>query len=191
MLFEYLKDHTQQLHDATERAAYDNRLGRADITVPEYRQLLLANYHIIAPLEAQLADYESLPEPYRQSYLDRMRTTRLHHDLQQQQVSDSSLDESTPITYLQDVPYAIGAMYVLEGSALGGLHIVKRMRAQPELVQYDHRFYTGWGRESGPMWRKLARQADEMIPEAHYDGALAGARATFERYLSHYDRMLG
>lgn len=188
MLFDYLKSETEQLHKLTEDAAYNNRLGRDTITHAEYAQLLRANLTIVAPLEATLAQFAALPHPFYTSYCDRMRSTQLQHDLSDMDVGHEITEYTLPA--IATLPSAVGAMYVLEGSALGGLYIVKQLRSQLELADLRHRFYTGRGRESGPLWRVLSQSADALVVRDDYPEALAGARVAFRHYIDCYQEML-
>lgn len=73
---------------------------------------------------------------------------------------------------------ALGALYVLEGSTLGGVMIgrhVARLHGESVPLAY----YSGRGREAGPLWRSFRERLDSL-PEAQAAAAFAAGIATFE-----------
>jgi heme oxygenase (biliverdin-IX-beta and delta-forming) len=76
---------------------------------------------------------------------------------------------------------ALGSLYVLEGSTLGGKFISRRLReiAGSWLPEAGLRYFDPYGDASGSRWREtLARL--EAAPTAQWPGIEAGAIATFE-----------
>lgn len=73
---------------------------------------------------------------------------------------------------------AMGALYVLEGSTLGGIVIgrhVGGLHGEAAPLAY----YAGRGREAGPLWRTFRERLDGLDP-AQETAAFAAGVATFE-----------
>lgn len=84
---------------------------------------------------------------------------------------------------------ALGCLYVLEGSALGGRMVAGIVRAAVGEVPVA--FLTGVGRSQAAPWagvRRALRRFDERGGDG--DGVVAGARATFAAFGHHLNRNL-
>ena len=75
----------------------------------------------------------------------------------------------------------LGALYVVEGSALGGAAIARALAAA--YGEGERRFFLGYGERQGVMWRELTARLETLVrDEAAADAALASAVATFGRF---------
>ncbi len=92
----------------------------------------------------------------------------------------------TSLPPLAGVADALGAAYVVEGSTLGGPFILTKLRFEPRAV----RFLTGYGAETGSMWRAFGALIETQLaqPEA-LDAAVRGARATFASLIEWLDEL--
>lgn len=85
--------------------------------------------------------------------------------------------ESLPV--LGDRGAVLGCLYVVEGSTLGGRTAARQVRdALGERAPI--RFFTGYGRDTGRLWRSLHAELERWVaqqPES--DGLISAARATF------------
>jgi heme oxygenase len=84
---------------------------------------------------------------------------------------------------LQALPQALGSMYVIEGSALGGQVIAPKLQRELGLVPgAGASYFHGFGRDTGGMWRDfrdmLGREVDAS--ETTVQQACAAARGTFQ-----------
>lgn len=76
---------------------------------------------------------------------------------------------------------ALGALYVLEGSTLGGQVITRALGAAPWLPPAGLTYFDPYGARTGAMWRDFRDYvADRSTPAADAE-MLAAAKATFER----------
>ncbi|MBB2962054.1 biliverdin-producing heme oxygenase [Methylobacterium sp. R2-1] len=73
---------------------------------------------------------------------------------------------------------ALGALYVLEGSTLGG-GVIGRHVARLHGEGVPLAYYAGRGRATGPLWREFRERLDGL-PEAQAAAAFAAGIATFE-----------
>ncbi|WP_419805385.1 biliverdin-producing heme oxygenase [Terriglobus sp.] len=73
----------------------------------------------------------------------------------------------------------LGAMYVLEGSTLGGQYIAHHVEAALQLQPGEgDRFFRGYGKETMPKWREF-QQALVAIPDEQSDIVIAAAKGMF------------
>jgi heme oxygenase len=89
-------------------------------------------------------------------------------------------DESAPTAATERGAAAWGELYVIEGSALGGRVIVRRLR---ELYpQLSHTFYAV-GENAPASWRRFQSLLDHALPdEASQDAAIDAAQRMFARF---------
>ncbi len=78
----------------------------------------------------------------------------------------------------------LGALYVLEGSTLGGVQIARAMRAvidEPDGA--GRRFFLGYGARHGAMWRALLERIENLAADpGEAEMALRAAVRTFEQF---------
>jgi len=86
---------------------------------------------------------------------------------------------------------AFGAMYVLEGSALGGQVISRRVA---ERFGFDAErgaaYFTGFGDRTGGLWREFRERLEAEVVPAERDDACAAAVGTFEALRHHFETVL-
>lgn len=83
---------------------------------------------------------------------------------------------------LQTLPQALGSLYVIEGSALGGQVIAPKLQRELGLVPgAGASYFHGFGRDTGGMWREFRQVlAREVEPSEEAVGqACEAARGTF------------
>jgi heme oxygenase len=77
---------------------------------------------------------------------------------------------------------ALGRMYVLEGSTLGGTLIDRHLAGLPQLAGVRLRAFSPYGDRTGAMWQAFRRVTRErMATGGEPDAAVASARTTFDR----------
>jgi len=78
-------------------------------------------------------------------------------------------------------PGLLGALYVVEGSALGGVPIARALERR--YAQDQRRFFLGYGERQGAMWRELVARLETLAgAEAAQDAAITAAVGTFARF---------
>lgn len=76
---------------------------------------------------------------------------------------------------------ALGRLYVLEGSTLGGALIDRHLATVPGLAGLRLRAFSPYGAETGAMWHGFRRAARERVAAGGDAGTMvAAARQTFE-----------
>ncbi len=86
-----------------------------------------------------------------------------------------------PVTTLRDAAEALGSLYVMEGSTLGGRIIQRNIkRCLGEIGRASCSYFNGYGAETGSMWLSFLAELDKA-PAANIEQIGRGALATFER----------
>ncbi len=81
----------------------------------------------------------------------------------------------------RDRAAAFGALYVLEGSTLGGQVIAKHIGRQLGLTaERGCRYYAAHGRETGAMWKAFRLRLAEEATRDEADAIVISATATFD-----------
>ncbi len=175
-MLRHLRTATRPTHRALE-----GTLGLLDehLELDAYRQILARFYGFWIGWEPQVAallqDAELLA-PRRRLHL-------LAADLTALGVSRRELAAlpKCPLTTLHDAAHALGSLYVMEGSTLGGKLIRAYVqRCLGSAVLDGCTYFHGYGSDTATMWRDfLARLA--AAPAADTQSIGHGAVATFER----------
>lgn len=176
-------------HDASDALTALRRATRSDhervdrlIDVERLRDP--AHYaRVLQVLDAFLAAWEpavaaALPAPWKAWLQARSRRGFLRHDL-----AHLGLASTTPAALppLSGGAAAWGAIYVMEGSALGGQFIARSLQEAGLHQAGGASYFRGWGAATGGMWREvrglLEAQLDSPAATAQ---ACEAARQTFQ-----------
>ncbi|NOJ76808.1 biliverdin-producing heme oxygenase [Myxococcus xanthus] len=181
-----LKRETRPHHERTEAQV---RLMDADLTPTAYRRHLEALHGFYVPLEARLAGLglEAVPGL---SVHARWKVPLLKEDLRALGHDDATLERlprCAELPSLAGVPEALGCLYVLEGSTLGGQLILRHLRRHFDGMSLgDFSFFRAYGDEVGPRWRAFSdavNQASVVATEDTFDTRVVmGARDTFDAF---------
>jgi heme oxygenase len=178
-----LRERTREAHVAAEAAfALDARL----VDLRAYGELLIVLRGFYGQAEVALGAVEGwsqLTPPI--DVRSRRRAALLDDDLRRLGIAASTWLPGPPpfVPILGDLAAALGCLYVLEGSTLGGQSVARRARlALGE--QLPVRFFAGSGRgEVGPRWRCLQAALDAFGSLQEEPGvveeAVVTARETF------------
>jgi len=178
-----LREETRQEHELTE-SAFD--LAQVTESVEAYRAVVARNFGFYAAFEPHL--WRAVPWSELQlSSEERRKAGTLRADLTALGFSEAEIEALPTCDRLPSLvtpERAIGAMYVLEGSTLGGQiigrEIDRRLGLSPE---NGAAFFASYAAQIGTRWRAFGA-AVERYAEAGGDinGMINGARATFSAY---------
>ncbi len=173
-----LRTLTRREHESIETAPALARLMSRDLTREEYTEVLTAQYAFHVQLEAKIL--RALPlESDARILLDGRRIRALQQDLQWLGVQHHSRSAQTPD--IDSHSSALGALYVVEGSGLGGRVIARHLA--DSLAVSDGKgacFYDGLTADMARVrWRVLCSALEANDPTLSATLMLAGARATF------------
>lgn len=98
--------------------------------------------------------------------------------------------ESVSIFKNQDinVPFALGILYVIEGSTLGGRFILKNIETIPGLDQQNGvSYFTGYGNKTGSYWKTFLNELTAYENENQCaDDIIKGAVYAFDCIYNHF-----
>lgn len=156
-IVERLKCETRVLHEQIELVV---GIMRPDIDRSDYARYLATLLGYYTPLERQLLELSGLRELVPDLGL-RCKVPLLEHDLRSLGLSDAAI-ASTPrcqeLPALGDASRALGVLYVLEGSTLGGQVIGRHLRLRlPTEVAAAASFLRGYAENTGSMWQEFRR----------------------------------
>jgi len=172
-----LRTGTADEHEDVERALdlLDPDLGRARLVE------ILGRMHGFwvaaeAGLDAWAAD--SLADAAEVAWPRRRRAALFAADLHALGgKTTTALPELPPVA---DTDHALGRLYVLEGSTLGGTFIDRHLASLPHLSDVRIRAFSPYGPETGAMWAAFRRVTrDRVTAGGHADVILDSARVTF------------
>lgn len=173
---ETVRERTRKAHVRAEQAfALEERLASRDA----YARLLVRLRGYYVPLEEALVAWESRSATEGLDVAARMRAGLLDVDLAVlgRPHDGSGTAQVTP-PVLGDLPQALGWLYVLEGSALGG-RVIARRALRRLGADLPVAFFTGAdGPDLGGRWRSLRTALDGLGPDAA-DDVVAAAEAGF------------
>lgn len=184
-----LKSETAAQHAALEDGL---DLFKRSTTAEGYLELVKKFYTIYRPMERRLS--ESMD--WAQAGWDfeaRLKTGWLEQDLQALGMSPEEIQNLPLCAYVppvENLGQAIGCLYVLEGSTLGGQFISKRLRDTLGITpETGGQFFSGYGADTGPQWKRFGTWAEGLAASdpALQPVAVDTAKATFDCFFRWFD----
>jgi heme oxygenase len=189
MIHSILKDRTASLHLQLEEKldlfAQVNQLS-------QYRELLEKFYLFYKPLEEELARYGDWLL-FDLDFEPRRKTEFLRRDLialgsGEEILSGIGSAPASALPQISSFERAVGCLYVLEGSTLGGQlisrHFGHKLGLNPDT---GLGFYSAYQGQTGSMWRAFCTFLEELtspgasIPETDAEEIILGACDTFTK----------
>lgn len=176
-ILQQLKTDTEDLHRGIETVV---PLMDPHLTIAEYAGYLERIFPFYEAAEARLFCTPGLREAV--SDLDeRWKKNILAADLRALGVLPHGLMNESLVPQLKTVPEALGCLYVLEGSTLGGQILLRAVRnALGPDVEGKTQFLASYGPEVPQKWRDLCVSLNASLADpADRESAVRSARATF------------
>ena len=182
MNLERLRAETRAEHESTESVM---PLMQADFDREQYVSLLQKLYPVVRSWE-QFAQ-ENAPANLADTVQGRQRAGMIAEDLA---TLGAAVEDTTKIFPAGNIPGLhateptyrasfLGAMYVMEGSTLGGQYIARHLEERLGLTQGEgDAYFRGYGDRTGEMWRAFKAVLSE-VPEEQADDVIAAAKAMF------------
>lgn len=152
-----------------------------------YRRLLESFYSLYAPLEERLAELID----WNQKNWDfeiRRKTPWLENDLSNLGMTGNdvaALSLSNGLPEIKNLGAAVGCLYVLEGSTLGGQMITKLLqRSLPLTAEKAGAFFAGYREQTGLRWREFGMWAEALARDdpGMEASAVNAAKDTFDSF---------
>jgi len=179
LFFKRLRQETAESHQKLE----DNPLSKAilspSVSVKDYQTYLAALFGLTIACEDQVfpaISHVITDLPYR--YKSRL----IIDDLLATGLSEAEVD-ALPVYRFEfsTVAEALGIMYVLEGSTLGGKILYRHIHEVLGLVgENGASYFWGYGAQTGNLWKSFISSLTQFVDEyEERDGVIDSARKTF------------
>jgi heme oxygenase len=179
MLSEKLKENTKQNHQQLEKVLVGKL--KAIRSAGEYASLLKLFYGYFGGLEVEInkvLDAGLLPDN-----AERRKTQCLANDLRYLASEVPAKATGDDLPALHSHLQALGALYVIEGSTLGGKIISKMMQQQMGLDGQALSFFTSYGERTKEMWNTFKQVLDQQAKNAEQEAVvIAAANETFLKF---------
>lgn len=181
MLNERIKSETKHGHQVLEKLVVQ-RL-KAVQNNHDYAEVLKYFYAYFRELENDIA--AQLPHPLTEYFQTRRNAAHIAEDITALGFGLDNLPivEKPAITNKNQ---AIGALYVLEGSIMGGPYIVKML--QQRGIKEGFNFFNGYGDDSAKKWAEFTGLINtEVSEEEAILEAIESARETFQQFTNTFN----
>lgn len=166
-----LRTETRPYHEALEENSFNQELtaGRPSREATEH--FLTKMYGFMEPYEQRLRQHSFGPAwNIDQRY-------RAHLILQDLPVEVPTPPLCPSMPPLNTWPQLLGAMYVLEGSTLGG-QVITRQLAKAGIP--TRAYFSGYGDQTGPLWKSFCQLLVQEATEENQDEIVESASRTFQ-----------
>lgn len=177
-----LKQRTAHQHQQTEDGV---DLMRDDFSLKEYQNLLIRFYAFYKPFEARMQSAIE-EKAIAFDYTARLNMPRLQNDLQSLGMTKEEIAAIEPfdsLPTLESPEKIFGALYVVEGSTLGGQVIARHLKEKFGLDETSGiAFFSGYGKETGKMWNAFREKISGFAETTdNHEEIVKSANATFEK----------
>ena len=172
-----LRRETEADHRAVEGSL---PLMHEELDSAQYVLCLRRMYGIVTAWEERSA--ELAPNWMRNAIEIRQRKHLLELDLAWFGVTE--WDDSRPrLPEMIGLPSLLGAMYVMEGSTLGGQLIARHLEMKLDLSEgRGNAYFRGHGAQTGPMWKEFCEMLTMRIDDDQTDAVVASAKRMFAAF---------
>jgi heme oxygenase (biliverdin-IX-beta and delta-forming) len=151
-----------------------------DLTLDTYIDVLRRLRCVVAAWERHLA--ASTDRPPDSFISERNRLPLITRDLEILSGGDFRA-EVCELPCFDNSGQLMGAMYVMEGSRLGGQLIAQHVERVLELSPgYGTGYFRGFGEQTGRMWRSFIDRLRHDIPDSETEEVIRGAKKMFELF---------
>lgn len=183
---ERLRTKTADSHTKLEELPVSKSIMKPNVTQQEYINYLQLMHDVIKDAERNV--FPSLSHIVADDLIDKNRTERLEKDLQLlgQPKTDCKTVFENASGYSN--AFALGILYVLEGSTLGGRVIYKNINTALGLDADSGLFYfAGYGGQTGSHWRTFLETVIKYESDNNAEEEItAGAEFAYKTIAKHF-----
>ncbi|WP_027379758.1 biliverdin-producing heme oxygenase [Chryseobacterium daeguense] len=176
MVSEFLKQNTAEYHDAAEKLFNSEKIFNKTFTLEDYKKIISTNYLMLLHAEDKI--FNSLSD----NFTDKLQLdSRKKLSLIEKDLKSLNLERQNPSHELQfaNENEALGAMYVIEGSTLGGNVIARQLSKTEGFDDVTFNFFGCYQENTGPMWKSFKEVLDTEVKEENYEQVLSGAKKLY------------
>ena len=179
---------TSPLHKQLESVPLSQVIVSPEITVQKYAEYLLVMEGIVKDVEAKVYPVIS---NFISDIDQRKKLSSIQDDLKV--LGFSVLNEITAFDADFEIPFALGIVYVMEGSTLGGRVILKNIEKQLGFnADNGAKYFSGYKENTGSLWKSFL--FDMVQYEQQHDCAdaiIEGANFAFGIIHKHFESFKG
>jgi len=179
MVTEHLKQATRIPHAELEKLVIE-RIRHTN-TAAGYLRLLETFYGFYKPVEEQIDKF--IDHSHFKDFSERRKSAALLQDMEEMEMKGSR-QLCGDLPEITGAAQSLGALYVLEGSTLGGNIICKLLRKEMgESAPQTFLFFNGYGEETMSMWMKFKDRLNNYSDDAATQRQMmAAANETFIKF---------
>ncbi|MBW8361156.1 MAG: biliverdin-producing heme oxygenase [Kaistella sp.] len=175
MISELLKTETKDLHDRVEAKFKSHKIFTGTFSEDDYRTLLYSNYllhdhfenKVFSLLSPNFSDKLQLPKRAKLKLIE-ADLKFLNFPVQSPNISVSIENEAQ----------AMGILYVMEGSTLGGNVIAKQLTKLPQFVSVQFNYFGVYKDQTGSRWKEFKSVLDSEF-SGEYPDVLKGVQTAY------------
>ncbi|SFQ53620.1 biliverdin-producing heme oxygenase [Hymenobacter arizonensis] len=172
-LLQRLRTETRPSHDAVEQNGFAQSMRAGTLTLATTQYFLAKMYGFLKPYEDRLQEFSWAPAWEIER---RLRAHLILSDLESGPDA-AALPLCPAMPPLHTRAELLGAMYVLEGSTLGG-QVISRELAKAGISART--YFEGNRERTGPLWKSFCHLLSEAAVEEDDNDIVLSARRTFE-----------
>ncbi|WP_343590586.1 biliverdin-producing heme oxygenase [Flavobacterium sp.] len=181
-----LKTQTSDSHKKLEELPVSMSIMSPDMKIEDYTYYLSLMHDVHN-------DTEGLIFPFFSDLIDDLEQRRKKHLIENDLLflnSNKTNNEKVFQTEGISTPFALGILYVVEGSTLGGRFILKNVSKLPELSgENGVSYFNGYGDKTGSFWKSFLNFLAEYEQEHNCgEEIIEGAIFAFDNIYKHFDR---
>lgn len=177
MIGNLLKEQTKTLHDQVEIKLQSQKIMDKSYNLQDYHQLLKSNYHFLLEFEEAVFANISAETAEQIHAGDRKKLLVIEKDLAAFQDLQSSSNKNVSI---KNEAEALGILYVMEGSTLGGNIIAKNLAKNPSFKDVSYNFFGFYGEKTGFFWKNFKEVLEKKAEKADAQDFLDGANRAYQ-----------
>jgi heme oxygenase len=186
-LGETLRTATRSSHHGIDHHPLLTPLVRPELSLEHYGRVLRSFLWLYTPLQA---DFARSIELAGGGFELADRIGWLNTDLASLGLAKDLPADAWQPPVISSTAELVGALYVIEGSTLGGQVISRQISASIGLTaSRGARFFNGWGEQTEARWQAFWRFADAVCPAAGHAAAADAAVSFFAALRLGLDRM--
>lgn len=176
MVSEYLKQNTADYHDAAEKLFNSEKIFNKTFTLEDYKKIIHTNYLMLLHSEDKI--FSRLSDKYSEKLQlnDRKKLSLIEKDIESLSLKNQTVSYDLEFDNEHE---AFGAMYVIEGSTLGGNVIAKQLSKTEGFDEVSFNFFGCYQERTGAMWKNFKEVLDTEIAEESYNEVLSGAKKLY------------
>ena len=171
-ILQQLRTGTHAAHAALEAQPFNQAIQAGTISTAATAHFLGRMYGFLLPYEAQLRQHHFAPAWEIER---RQRAHLIAQDLGPAAVAELAICGALPP--LDTEAQILGAMYVLEGSTLGGQVIARQLAKAGVPLQA---YFRGNGDATGPLWKSFCQLLSDAATSDNSPAIVESARLTFQ-----------